>query len=48
MLKLPPFSHLSCSKSSLVTQTEATTPEITNLMARLTQLIARATESAES
>lgn len=40
--------RLSTIQSGLATQTEATTPEITNLMARLTQLIVRATDSSES
>jgi putative permease len=39
--------RLNSVQSGLVAQTEVTTPEITNLMARLTQLIARATDSAE-
>ncbi|MBA3867545.1 MAG: AI-2E family transporter [Anaerolineae bacterium] len=40
--------RLSVIQSGLTAQPEATTPEITNLMARLTQLIARATDSSES
>src|SRR3954447_5087678 len=40
--------RLNFVQSGSVAQTEATTPEITNLMARLTQLIVRATDSAES
>jgi len=40
--------RLSSIQSGLAAQTEATPPEITNLMTRLIQLIARATDSAES
>jgi len=40
--------RLTAIQSGLVAQTETTTPEITNLMERLTQLITRATDSAES